>query len=105
MQLEWTKEAIEQLRTRALSTSMYLKYETEGCGCVMSGVTALYPVHEQPEGTTELNTNDISVFLDTTKLVFFEERMTIDYKKEYNTFQLKSPNGMLNPRLRLVLTK
>ncbi len=102
MKLEWTESAIEKIKSKMQERdSVLLKYDTEGCGCVVSGVSALWIVDEEPEGTVQLETNFLPVYMEKTKMVFFDEQMTIDFKKEQHTFQLKSHNQMLNPHLRL----
>ncbi|KSU85662.1 iron-sulfur cluster biosynthesis family protein [Fictibacillus enclensis] len=100
MILEWTEKAIEKIEHKVQGGQLFLKYDTDGCGCVVSGVSALWLVDEQPDGTVRMDTNFLPVYMEKSKLVFFDEKMTIDYKEEQNTFQLKSPNQMLNPNLR-----
>ncbi|MTH52286.1 iron-sulfur cluster biosynthesis family protein [Bacillus mangrovi] len=80
-----------------------LKYDTEGCGCVVSGVAALWIVRETEEDDIEVNTNYKPVLLEKTKLVFLDEEMTVDFLESANTFALKSPSQMLNPRMSLTV--
>ncbi|MGG1573738.1 iron-sulfur cluster biosynthesis family protein [Fictibacillus sp. NRS-1165] len=102
MKLEWTERAIEKIKGKIQHGGrILLKYDTEGCGCVVSGVSALWIVEHEPEGTVQLETNFLPVYIEKDNAVFFDEQMTIDFKKEQHTFQLKSPNQMLNPHLRL----
>ncbi|MFJ5621206.1 iron-sulfur cluster biosynthesis family protein [Peribacillus loiseleuriae] len=101
MKIEWTEKA-KQKMTEILNGQdgyMKLKYDTEGCGCVMSGVTALWLVRETEADDELVDTNLMPVYIERTKAVFLDEIMKIDFVPEVNSFQLKSPNGMLNPRL------
>lgn len=76
-----------------------LKYDTEGCGCVVSGVTALWLVKELDQDDEEIQTNAGSIYVEKSKVVFLAEKLTIDFSESTNTFQLKSPNEYLNPRM------
>lgn len=106
MQVLFTKEAIEQLAPKLKENQnrvLKLKYDTEGCGCVMSGVTALWLVEEQDEGDVKLETNDVSLFIEKTKMVFLDDQLTISYNSIVNCFMLKSPSQILNPRMSLLV--
>lgn len=103
MEITFTLEAIKQLKT-VLQPSKKLKlmYDTEGCGCVVSGVSALWQIEEPHNQDIKVETNLVPVWIDHTKLVFFDEKMTIDFLPKYWCYQLKSDNQILNPRMSLV---
>jgi uncharacterized protein YqkB len=80
-----------------------LKYETEGCGCVVSGVPTLWWVNElDEEEDTAVETNHHMVYVEKTKVVFLDEDLKIDFSQVANTFQLKSVGQYLNPRMAFV---
>jgi uncharacterized protein YqkB len=49
-------------------------------------------------------TNDRTVYMEKSKTVFFDEKMTIDFSKASNSFQLKSPQQILNGYMSFVVT-
>lgn len=106
MQLTFTKEAIEQLAPKLEENKnrvLKLKYDTEGCGCVMSGVTALWLVGEQDADDVKLETNDVPLYVEKTKMVFLDDQLTISFNKTANCYMLKSPSQILNPRMSLLV--
>ncbi|MEH7388560.1 iron-sulfur cluster biosynthesis family protein [Bacillus sp. JJ1521] len=104
MNVTFTERAIEKLNTQIKNKDkkLKLKYETEGCGCVMSGVTALWLVDSGDEDDLTLETNYQPLLVEKSKMVFLDEKMTVDFVETANCYMLKSPNEILNPRLRLV---
>jgi uncharacterized protein YqkB len=106
MQVTFTKEAIEQITPKLVANKnrvLKLKYDTEGCGCVMSGVTVLWLVKESEEDDVKLETNAVPLFVEKTKMVFLEEQLTISFNQSANCFMLKSPSQILNPRMSLLV--
>lgn len=101
MYIEWTEKAAEKIsdKIEGKEGQLQLKYDTDGCGCVVSGVTALWLVDELDEGNEKVETNGIPIFVEKSKMIFLDEIMTIDFVTEANCFQLKSPNQILNPRM------
>ncbi|MFE8702579.1 iron-sulfur cluster biosynthesis family protein [Cytobacillus sp. FJAT-54145] len=79
-----------------------LKYDTEGCGCVVSGVTSLWFVNELDEDDREIQTNMVPVYVEKSKEVFLDDELKIDFSASSNCFQLKSPNQYLNPRMSFI---
>lgn len=105
MNITFTDKAIERIRPKLSDSSgkqLKLKYDTEGCGCVVSGVSALWIVSERAEEDIDIWTNFQPLLMEKTKQVFFDEEMTIDFLESANSFMLKSPNQILNPRMSLV---
>jgi uncharacterized protein YqkB len=108
MQVTFTKEAIEQLTPKLevnKNRALKLKYDTEGCGCVMSGVTVLWlvEVEELEEDDIKIETNAAPLFVEKTKMVFLDEQLTISFNQSANCFMLKSPSHILNPRMSLLV--
>jgi uncharacterized protein YqkB len=106
MQVTFTKEAIEQLTPKLevnKNKALKLKYDTEGCGCVMSGVTVLWLVEELEEDDIKIETNAAPLFVEKTKMVFLDEQLTISFNQSANCFMLKSPSHILNPRMSLLV--
>ncbi|WP_078413675.1 iron-sulfur cluster biosynthesis family protein [Priestia abyssalis] len=105
MNITFTDKAMEKIQLKLSDSKgkqLKLKYDTEGCGCVVSGVSALWIVSEREEDDINISTNFQPLLMEKTKQVFFDEEMTIDFVKSANSFMLKSPNQILNPRMSLV---
>ena len=101
MKIEWTGTAEQKIEEKlnGLNGHIKLKYDTEGTGCVMNGVTALWLVDEPDSDDERIGTNGRPVYVEKSKMIFMDEQMKIDFVPEVNSFQLKSPNQMLNPRM------
>ncbi|MEW4283965.1 iron-sulfur cluster biosynthesis family protein [Priestia koreensis] len=105
MNITFTDTAIERIKKTWPDQDkgvLKLKYDTDGCGCVVSGVSALWLIPEAEEGDTALQTNFVPVYVEKTTLVFFDENVTVDFSTSANTYMLKSPNQILNPRMSLL---
>ena len=100
-----TPEAAERIRKRMAgrNLSLKLKYETDGCGCVVSGVTVLELVDgtELDPDKMLVETNEMPVIIEKTKLIFLDEELKIDYSESSQTFRLVSPGQILNGRMSL----
>ncbi len=96
-----TEHALEKINEKMTGKEghLKLKYVTEGCGCVMSGVPTLWFVDQVEDDDIAVDTNDMTVWMEKTKLVFFDDVLKIDYSDQAQTFQLKTPNQMLNGRM------
>ena len=101
MEIIWTERALEKLsdQLQGRGGHFHLKYETEGCGCVMSGVWNLFVLDEVPDGMKKWETNAYPVYINENHEVFLDEKILIDYTDGAGTFQLKSPNQYLNPMM------
>jgi uncharacterized protein YqkB len=102
--ITFTEKAIQQL-TPILTESkrmLKLKYDTDGCGCLVSGVIALWLVNEADDDDIAVETNFVPVLVEKSRLVFYDDTMTIDVAEGTSCFQLKSPGQILSPRMALV---
>lgn len=104
MEIALTELAAEKLSERIAGKDGFikLKYDIDGCGCVVSGVTALWLVNDLDEDDREIKTNAGSIYAEKSKEVFWDDDLTIDFSVKANCFQLKSPNQYLNPRMSFI---
>ncbi|MED1438238.1 iron-sulfur cluster biosynthesis family protein [Aeribacillus composti] len=93
------KEILEMNENRYIK----LKYDTDGCGCVMSGVTALWLVKDLDEDDMKIDTNFVPVYVERSKLVFLDDELQIDYHGQKQIFMLKSPMQIYNPRMSCIV--
>ena len=77
-----------------------IHYETEGCGCVMSGVPVLQWVEKAKTGDVQMNSDaTFPIHMEKEKLVFFAEKMKIDISTKGTLFRLSSPQQILNGQM------
>jgi uncharacterized protein YqkB len=102
--ITFTDKAIKQL-TPILTQAgrmLKLKYDTDGCGCLVDGVIALWLVDEADDDDIAVETNFVPVLVEKSRLVFYDEVMTIDVVEGTSSFLLKSSGQILNPRMPLI---
>lgn len=104
VKVTFTERALEKIQPKLENNStkwIKLKYDTEGCGCVVSGVSALWITSETDWDDVEVDSNIEKLVMEKSKLVFFDDDMTVDFVESANTFMLKCPSQILNPRMSL----
>lgn len=101
MNVTWTDRALQKIKERMPAYEGYfsLKYETEGCGCGVNGVTNLYYEKAPQTDETEWMTNAYPVYVNRHHEIYLEETLIIDYSEQLHSFQLKSPNQFVNPTM------
>ena len=105
MEIIITEAAAKKINARTGGQEGYLKlkYDTDGCGCAVNGVVALWVVPKLDDTDIAIETNDRTVYLEKSKIIFFDEQMKIDFSEVTNCFQLKSPQQMLNGHMSLII--
>ncbi|MFD2445946.1 iron-sulfur cluster biosynthesis family protein [Bacillus sp. CGMCC 1.16607] len=105
MEINLTGKAVAKINEKTSGKEGYLKlkYDIDGCGCVVSGVPTLWFVSELDEEDEAIQTNDITIYIEKSKAIFFDEQMKIDFTESANCFQLKSPNQMINGRMSFLI--
>ncbi|ADU29909.1 iron-sulfur cluster biosynthesis family protein [Evansella cellulosilytica] len=101
MIIKLTSRAVDQLKQKINSNMIALKYDFDGCGCVVSGVTHLEEISQIEEGyeVASNEQNDFTIVFQKQYEWVYDEMMTIDFLEEANTFLLKSDNQIFNPRM------
>lgn len=92
-----------------------LVYDTEGCGCAVNGVPALWIVPDDREPFPGTGRGDdaellvdtsgapgISLVLQRRHAVFFDERMTLDCKPGRIGYELRSDNQIYSANLTII---
>ncbi|WP_051314676.1 iron-sulfur cluster biosynthesis family protein [Alteribacter aurantiacus] len=104
MEIKVTKEAQDKIlgMTGYNPLIIEIEHDTDGCGCVVSGVARLVQHDEVPNrfDTLESDFQEATFVIDPQMKVFFDKQVTVDCSN--GKLQLKSPNQMLNPRLKFV---
>ncbi|MCJ7839392.1 iron-sulfur cluster biosynthesis family protein [Lederbergia sp. NSJ-179] len=104
MKIVITPEAEEQMRKKIGDDHhiLRLKYETDGCGCAVSGVPTLQIVDQgelDREEDIKVETNAMDIYMEKSKLVFFDEELKIDFSPKTQSLRLISPNQIFNGRM------
>jgi uncharacterized protein YqkB len=104
MHFTFTPAAVEKLDgyLNGGGKSLKLLYDTEGCGCVVSGVPALKLIDSPDADDKRGEGSPYPVWYDPRHEVFFEPRLRIDYDSARSAFSLKSDNQIYTVNLRLV---
>ncbi|HGO9424251.1 TPA: iron-sulfur cluster biosynthesis family protein [Bacillus cereus] len=98
-----TEAAYKKIMDTIPSEAKYIKlfYDNEGWGCVMSGIIDLVAVAEKDERDVDIESSTMNFIADRTKLVFMDDKLTVDWHEGGGTFQLKSPSQFYNPNMKL----
>lgn len=98
-----TEKAAEKIKEKLGNRDLALKLIYETDGCEVSGIPALKL--ERPEESADhglvVETNEIPLVIEKDKLVYLDSQLEIDFSDESHTFQLTSPNEILNGRMSL----
>ncbi|MCM2534962.1 iron-sulfur cluster biosynthesis family protein [Neobacillus pocheonensis] len=100
-----TKNAAAKLNKIIGDQKGYLKIQnvTEGLACG-AGVPTLFFVSSIDETKVVLfETNNLPVVLEKSELIFFDDELKIDYSDSMNSFQLKSPQQIINGRMSFII--
>ncbi|MFC7371158.1 iron-sulfur cluster biosynthesis family protein [Fictibacillus iocasae] len=103
MKIEWSNEAKQKAVSwlEGKKGVLKLQYDTEGCGCLVSGIAALWLVDGPGENDVLAESADPAIYYDKTTSVFFDEALLIGLNSS-GTFMLKSKSQILNPRMKMM---
>lgn len=101
MKMIWSPDAEAELRARfgADVPGFRLVYDTEGCGCAVNGVPALWAVDGASPGDVAAEGGSIALWIDEQQRVFFDDALRIEYRPERRSFSLASDNQTYTTRL------
>ncbi|MCF2942643.1 iron-sulfur cluster biosynthesis family protein [Paenibacillus tarimensis] len=105
MRMTFTTNAVSKLESGSPGTGkLKLLYDTEGCGCVMSGVPALQWITAPAQGDVKAESLPFEVWYEPRFEVFFEDTLQVDYSDSSHSFILKSDNQTYTNHMRVVGT-
>ena len=104
MNITFTESAIRKLAPYLADGKSKLKllHDTEGCGCVMSGVPALQLIETPTVDDREAAGNPFPFFYEPRHEVFYDEPLKVDYNESAGSFSLRSDNQIYTTHLRLI---
>lgn len=104
MRITFSKTAIDRISPHLEDGKKQLKllHDTEGCGCVVSGVPALQLI-DGPTVDDELSQGDPFPFwFETRHQIYYEPQLKVDYNVDSHSFSLKSDNQIYTTHLRFL---
>ncbi|MFF2479434.1 iron-sulfur cluster biosynthesis family protein [Paenibacillus sp. NPDC058071] len=84
------------------SSQLKLLHDTEGCGCVMSGVPALQLIAEATVDDKLAQGDPLPFWYEPRHEVFFEPELRIDYNPDKESLSLKSDSQIYTLDLRFI---
>ncbi|MEF3302947.1 iron-sulfur cluster biosynthesis family protein [Paenibacillus sp. GYB003] len=106
MYVQFTDEAADFIGSKffgsTASGALKLAYDTDGCGCAVNGVAALWIVDRPEEGDRLARSNRFTVFYDPKQSIFFEDEVTVDRKPGQPSLVLKSRQQTYNPNMKAI---
>jgi len=105
MRVAWSEQAVRAIRDLLGSdrVSVRLVYDTEGCGCAVDGVAALWAVDEPLAGDAEAigSPAGIRLWYDKRQAIFWDEELRLAYNPDRRAFALASDGQTYSNRLAL----
>lgn len=102
--IELTDEAREKLEKVSDSeTAFQLVYDSEGCGCAVSGVPQLTQISKtDTTGLQNAGDKRLPLYIEPRHIVFFEPQLKLDYDRSKDSFRLTSDQQIYNHDMRLI---
>ncbi|SFF09076.1 Uncharacterized protein YqkB [Paenibacillus catalpae] len=104
MRITFTPAAVKALTPYIEDDGRQLKllYDTEGCGCVVSGIPALELIEQGGPDDKLAQGDPFPFWFEPRHEVFFEPELRIDYDTARGTYSLKSDNQIYTLNLRFL---
>ncbi len=104
MHITFTDTAVYEINHSIQEKPAFMKlvFDSEGCGCAVNGVPAIWLVSRSREYDMELEGEPFPVIVDRKHEVYFEEEMVIDYLPGSHRYVLKSDNQIYNANLNII---
>lgn len=105
MQIQLTDSAARQVSDLVgADSALQLVFDSEGCGCAVSGVPQLWIIPRESAGDELLKAAEkpVPILYEPRHEVFFEDLMKLDYAAEKLSFRLSSKQQIYNNSMSLV---
>jgi uncharacterized protein YqkB len=104
MHILFSKSAIERLSPYLQDGINLLKllHDTEGCGCVVSGVPALQLINEPSVDDKLAQGEPFPFYYEPRHEIYYEPQLRVDYNPSNNSFSLKSDSQIYTLHLRFI---
>ncbi|MEQ7049477.1 iron-sulfur cluster biosynthesis family protein [Paenibacillaceae sp. P-4] len=92
--IQVTEAAEEQLKQRLRSADggiIKLVHDTEGCGCAVNGVPAIWIAPQADADDVQLQSNaPLDIYMNRHHMVFFDEKLNLDVSGTGGFYKLSS---------------
>ena len=107
MEIRVTESAQKEIEAQLAKHDLHalkLVYDNEGCGCAVNGVAQLWmiPAVIATSALPEATGSELQIVYAQKDLIYFEDRLIIDYRASGRAFILKSANQIYNNSLDLI---
>lgn len=101
MKIEWSAEAVAELRSRFGDGARQwrLVYDTEGCGCAVNGVPALWAVETPEPEDLAADGGPLTLWHSRFHEIFFDASLRIAYDAGARRFSLAGNGEIYTNRL------
>ncbi|GIN19911.1 iron-sulfur cluster biosynthesis family protein [Siminovitchia fordii] len=102
--ITFTSKAADHIKKKLAGRDLDLKLMYDIDGCSLSAIPTLRLMGKQERGSDEISvdTNEMPIWVEQSKLIFLDDQLEIDFSEKSHTFQLVSPNEILNGRMSLL---
>ncbi|WP_123040688.1 iron-sulfur cluster biosynthesis family protein [Cohnella candidum] len=101
MKIQWSAESVEKLREKFGQDirGFRLVYDTEGCGCAVNGVPALWASDGPGPDDVAADSEPLTLWHDPKHEVFFDEVLRVAFLPDRQSFRLSSDSQTYTTRL------
>jgi uncharacterized protein YqkB len=108
MEITVTASAQNEIEAQLAKNDLHalkLVYDNEGCGCAVNGVAQVWmiPFVDASEAFPYASGSVFQIIFAQKDVIYFEERLIIDYKASSRSFILKSVNQIYHNNLDLLV--
>ncbi|MFD0670290.1 iron-sulfur cluster biosynthesis family protein [Cohnella sp. GCM10027633] len=103
MYIEWSAEALREREARFGPDAVRWKlvFDSEDCGCSVSGVPTFWLVTDPEPDDVQAGTNGGEAWVKPQHIVFFDDKLRVAYLPEHRSFKLSSDGQTYTNRLKL----
>ncbi|GIP25843.1 hypothetical protein J23TS9_09730 [Paenibacillus sp. J23TS9] len=104
MNIQISERAERFLRQKigSKSSPVRLVFDSEGCGCGVNGIPALWILPAQDEHDIILHSNGVPFLINRIHAVYFEEHLYLDSEETYPSFRLSGDSQLYGQNIRLL---
>ncbi|MWV42211.1 iron-sulfur cluster biosynthesis family protein [Paenibacillus sp. HJL G12] len=84
------------------SSPVRLVFDSEGCGCGVNGIPALWILPELDEYDMSIHSNGVPFVINRIHAVYFEENLYLDSEEGYPSFRLSGDSQLYGKNIRLL---
>jgi uncharacterized protein YqkB len=101
MHIEYSGSAIQQIQQDFINQPIFMKLvmDTEGCGCALNGVPALWIIDQPESSDIAADSSAIPTFYVSQQAFLFDDHMKISLHEQRLCYVLSSPQQIYHSSL------